>query len=758
MTAHAHPLKPSPLAAASALALALMAGAPALAREADKQEADQTRTLSEVVVQEQSEGQASEGSGSFTSTRPARTAAKLALSQRETPQSVTTITRERLEQQGLTTLTEVMEQTTGISVSNMDTERRAYTARGYSISNFQTDGMLGTYGGYVRPPGDTFVYDRVEVLRGAAGLSVGAGDPSATVNMVRKRPTRRFQGSAAVSVGTHSLRRGEIDLGGPLAWDGRLRGRVVAAVQHAGSFRPLYKQRINAFYGVLEADLGPATTASLGFERQQSDPRGVTWGTVPYWNADGSVAHLPHGLNLTAPWTSWNSVERRVSASVEHQFNPDWRLRAALTRADSEQDGHLWYGGSGYPRADGSGISAWYGRFPVQDTNTAIDVNVDGKFSAWGRRHDLVFGLTGHKRANEVTATAPYAIPPGYTNTDAYAAIPDWRTWRGQVPMFGADKRPWLASANDVEQKAVYAATRLHVAEPFKLVLGARYSQYENATRRYSSNTGALTGTSGYDNDGIFTPYAGLLWDFAPQWTAYASYTDIFQPQNYRDKNNQTLDPVVGDTVELGVKAELLDKRLNFSAALFRSKKDNLAEVDDSVPQNSLPDGGQAYRSSGKGNVIDGFEIEASGLITRQWNVFAGYSHTRSRNAKGQAINTTVPRNLLRAFSSYRFGQGLRWTVGGGLNLRSSIWSTAAKPTGAFNANGSPVTTRNGVIRQPAVWTASLMASYRFTEQLTLSLNVDNVFDKKYYNRVGFYNGVYAAEPRSARLTLRAQF
>ena len=152
-------------------------------------------------------------------------------------------------------------------------------------------------------------------------------------------------------------------------------------------------------------------------------------------------------------------------------------------------------------------------------------------------------------------------------------------------------------------------------------------------------------------------PYAGLLWDFAPQWTAYASYTDIFQPQNYRDKNNQTLDPVVGDTVELGVKAELLDKRLNFSAALFRSKKDNLAEVDDSVPQNSLPDGGQAYRSSGKGNVIDGFEIEASGLITRQWNVFAGYSHTRSRNAKGQAINTTVPRNLLRAFSSYRFGQ-----------------------------------------------------------------------------------------------------
>lgn len=757
MTAHAHPLKPSPLAAASALALALMAGAPALAQEADKQEADQTRTLSEVVVQEQAQGQASEGSGSFASTRPTRTATKLGLSQRETPQSVTVITRERLEQQGLTTLTDVMEQTTGISVSNWDTQRTNYTVRGYNIGNFQTDGMLGTYGGYVRPPGDTFVYDRVEVLRGAAGLSVGAGDPSATVNMVRKRPTRRFQGNAAVSVGTHSLRRGEIDLGGPLAWDGRLRGRVVAAVQHAGSFRPLYKQRINAFYGVLEADLGPATTASLGFERQQSDPRGVTWGTVPYWNADGSVAHLPHGLNLTAPWTSWNSVERRVSASVEHQFNPDWRLRAALTRADSEQDGYLWYGGRGYPRADGTGMSAWLGRFPVEDANTAFDVNVDGKFSAWGRRHDLVFGLTGHKRRNKVIATSAYTAPAGYASLDDYNAIADWRHWTGNIPRFGADKRPWLRTDGTIEQKAVYAATRLHVAEPLKLVLGARYSQYENYTNNFNGNTGAFTNRTGYENDGIVTPYAGLLWDFAPQWTAYASYTDIFQPQNYRDKNNQTLDPVVGDTVELGVKAELLDKRLNFSAAVFRSKKDNVAEQDDSVPPNSLPDGGTAYRSSGKGNVIDGFEIEASGLITRQWNVFAGYSHTRSRNAKGEAINTAVPRNLIRLFTSYRFGQGLRWTAGGGLNYRSSIWNAARRPTGAIDASGAAVTVADRIV-QSGVWTASLMASYRFTDHLTLSLNVDNVFDKKYYNRVGFYNGVYAADPRTARLTLRAQF
>src|SRR5690606_17025697 len=113
--------------------------------------------------------------------------------------------------------------------------------------------------------------------------------------------------------------------------------------------------------------------------------------------------------------------------------------------------------------------------------------------------------------------------------------------------------------------------------------------------------------------DDTLTPYAGLIFDVNAWLSVYGSYTDIFQPQNYRDKHNEYLEPVVGDNWELGLKGEFFGGLLNASAAAFRGKKDNVAEIDDSVPLNSLPDGSQAYRSTGKGNEVEGWELEVQG-------------------------------------------------------------------------------------------------------------------------------------------------
>lgn len=693
----------------------------------------------------------SEGTGSYTVKAPVSTATRLGLTLRETPQSISIITRARMEEMGLKNLSEAMQATTGVYVSNNDTERVTYSARGYNIDNYQVDGMLNTFGGSLKTNGDNVVYDRIEVVRGATGLTTGAGDPSATINQVRKRPTAQFQGNAAVTIGSYALRRGEIDLSGPLALDGKLRGRVVAAQQKAESFRPLYNKDTGAFYGILEADVGSDTVVALGFERQKSDPGGATWGAVPYWNADGSVANLPYNLNLSTPWTSWNIVEKKTFATLEHQFNPDWRLRAGLTHSNRVQDGSLYFGANGYPRADGSGIGVYSGRFPVDEDMDVLDINLDGKFSAWGRQHDVVLGW-GTSERESTSARVTYAAMPA-----SYTTIPDWRTWTGNVAEFGSTVAPFPASVGTITQKAGYLATRLHLADPLKLVLGARYGSYETKTLNYGT-TGALTSTTGYRIGSQITPYAGLLYDLHPQWTAYAAYTDIFQPQNYRNAANAMLDPVVGSSLEAGIKGALLDQRLNLSAAVFRSKKDNVAEIDDSVAANSLPGGVQAYKSTGKGNVVDGVEFEAIGKVTPQWNLSTGYSYTRARNALGTAINTVVPRSLLRVFSSYRFAGDLdKLSLGGGFNWQSSLWNAAQQPTGAYNTNGTPVT-KASRITQEAVVTVNLMASYRIHDQLTASLNVNNLLNKQYYTRVGFYNGVYAADPRSVALTLRGTF
>lgn len=730
-----------------ALCLSLLAAwssAPALAQG--------SATLQEVTVTEGRDA-TTEGTRSYTTTAPVSTATKLGLTPRETPQSMTIITRERMEEQGLQTLSETMQQVTGVYVSNNDTERINYSARGYNITNYQVDGMLNTFGGSLKTNGDNIVYDRIEVVRGATGLTTGAGDPSATINQVRKRPTQSFQGSAALRLGTYDLHRMEVDLSGPLAFDGKLRGRFVAAKQESGSFRPMYEQDIGALYGIVEADLGPGTTVALGYERQRSDPRGVSWGTVLQWNRDGSLANLPYDLNLVAPWSSWTIDEKKTFATLEHRFSADWRMRAAVSHSNRVQDGYLFYGYGPYgpvSSSDASGIGVTAGRFPTDEDMDVVDLNLDGKFRALGRTHELLLGWgQSKKELRNLRVRNDFSLP-GYTT------IPDWRNWTGDVPRFTSIDLPVPTSINLIRQKAGYLATRLHLAEPLKAVLGVRYGEYETRTRSFNA-TGAVTGATGYRNDGVWTPYAGLLLDIAPQWTVYTAYTSIFQPQNYRDRDNQPLDPVEGNSIEAGIKGELFDKRLNVSAAVFRSKKDNVAEIDDGVPPNSLPGAVQAYRSTGKGNVVDGVEFDLAGQITRQWNLAASYSHTRARLANGEPTNTVTPRNLVKLFTTYRFGAGQRFTVGGGVNWQSSIWATAQRPTGATAANGNLVTVASR-IEQGSVLVASLMAGWRIDDHFSAQLNVHNLFDKHYANRVGFYNGVHYADPRTATVTLRANF
>lgn len=732
-----------------ATAAAILGALPAWHAQAQTTQQEPPATMAEIEVKADKDA-TTEHSGSYTTTGPVASGTRLDLTPRETPQSLSVVTRERMEEQGLQTLAETMQQVTGIYVNYNDTERVNYNARGYAVNNFQVDGMLNLFGSSLKANGDNVVYDRIEVVRGATGLTTGAGDPSATINQVRKRPTREFQANAALRIGTYDLRRAELDVGGPLAFDGRLRGRFVVAKQKAESFRPMYEQDLGALYGILEADLGPATTVAVGYERQKSDPRGSTWGTVPYWNADGSLANLPSDLNLSTPWSSWNMDEKKTFATLEHRINADWRLRAGWTKADRVQDGSLYFGYGGYPRADGSGITVAYNRFPVDETMDVLEVNVDGKFDLFGRRHDVVFGWGKADRETVSGRVTLGAMPDGYDR------IPNWQTWTGNVPQFPATIEPVPNSIGSVDQKAAFIATRLNLTDELKAVVGMRHGDYTTTTRNFSA-AGASTGTTGYSLNAINTPYVGLLYDLNRDWTVYTAYTSIFQPQNLRDRNNDFLEPVDGDNIEAGIKAELFDRRVNFSAAVFKSQKDNVGEIDDSVPPNSLPGAVQAYRSTGKGNKVDGFEVEASGQVLRDWNLSAGYSHTRSRDARGNPINTVVPRNLLKVFTTYRFGAERRYTVGGGVNWQSNLWNTAARPTGAFNANGAPVTAPSR-ISQGSIWLASLMASYRINDHFTASVNVNNLFDKTYYNRVGFYNGLHYAEPRTASATLRAVF
>ena len=673
--------------------------------------------------------------------KSARSATKLDLSLRETPQSVTVVTRQRLDDMGLFSLSDVMGQVTGVSVSVTDSERINYVSRGYTIENFQVDGMLNTFGGSVKTNTDNVIYERIEVIRGATGLTTGAGDPSGTISMIRKRPTDTFQMGANLILGRWSNRRLEADLGGPVAWDGRIRARIVAAKQQSDSFRDVYALDKDVFYGIVQADLSDSTLFEVGYEYQSPHTTGVTWGVVPYWGEDGTPANLPRSTNLSASWSTWPIVEKTTFARLEQQLGNGWSVKGNVSHAVRDTDGSVWYGAAGNPRADGTGITAYISHFNQHSTMDVFDVNVGGPFKLFGREHELVFGLGQSVRKGESEAM-------DFNYDTAYAEVPDWRHWTGNVPVLPVTRLGRLSTQDELRQRAAYLAARLRLADPLLAVVGARYGSWETRKWDYSYDaTGNRTGTKrdGYKPDDTLTPYAGLIYDFNSIFSAYVSYTDIFKPQSNRDRNGNYLEPVVGNMYEAGVKAEFFGGLLNASAAVFEGKQDNVAEKDDSVPANSLPGGEQAYRSTGKGNKVKGWEIETQGSIGEQWNVSAGFAHTVIRNKDGVLQRTTTPQDTFRLNTSWRPGgiDGRFW-LGGGVTWQSRIWNTSTKADRS-KAN----------ITQDAFYLLNLAGGYRFNENFSAQLNINNLLDKKYFNNVGFYNGVYWGEPRNVTVTLR---
>lgn len=685
-------------------------------------------------------GRTTENSGSYT-TGNMSAATRLHLSIKETPQSVSVMSRQQLDDFQLNTLSEAMAHVTGVTVQRNDSERPTYYSRGYAINNFQIDGMLNTFSG-LKSDSDTIIYDRIEVVRGATGLTTGAGDPSGTIAMVRKRPTHALAAKAGVSAGSYDNYYSYLDVGGPLGWDGRLRGRTVLAYRDNRSFMDKYANQREVAYGVLEADLTDSTVLAVGYDYQNKHVQGSSWGTVPFWNADGSKADLPRSTNLSAPWSSWPLQDQTFFATLDQRLGNDWLMKVAYTHRQSETDGKVYYGGNGFPEANGSGMQAWYSHFGGEERMDALDFNLAGPFQLLGRTHDFMIGYGESERRN----SEPYRT--GLNVGEGYDKIADWK-YMGGVPKFYDIDTGLDNGRSHTRQKAGYIATRLNPTERLHLVLGSRYGSWDTERKNWSyDDTLAVTGRShsAQTQNDQWTPYAGVLYDLNDRFTAYASYADIFNPQSVVDVDKQYIEPIVGKVYELGLKGSLLEERLNLSTAVFRSKQDNVAEVDDSVP----PNGNEVfYTSGGKGIVVEGFEAEIAGEVASDWQMSMGYSYTHAAAANKQRKGTEQPLNLVRFSTTYQVVPAL--TVGASLDWQSDTFRLANRPIGR---KGDTIVTTRDKISQKAFSVVGLMARYRIDPHLSASINVKNLFDEHYYNNVGFYNGVYHGEPRTLMVGL----
>lgn len=673
-----------------------------------------TTVLEEIKVSENNLilNSVTEETGSYT-TGATSTATKLDLSLRETPQSVLVFTRQKLDDQNITSFQELLAKTPGVSVNKWD-ERVMPTARGFSVDYYLFDGMP-TYQQNANDI-DLIVFDRVEVVKGANGLTTGAGNPAMGMNFIRKHAnSKEFKGNIDLNAGSWDNYSQIADIQTPLNSDGSVRTRFVAKHEDKKSYMDNYEKQTDVFYGVVDMDLTDTTFASFGASYEDLQRDGVRWGGLPAFYTDGSRTDFSRSKTVSGDWTYWDVKTKTYFADLKQYVYNDISLNLSLSQRDFDTDTKLAYFSGKIDKNTGLGTgspSRYTSERSEKENN--IDLYVSVPFEIANLEQEIVVGTmyNKHKVSTDNWKNA------NLTNVtiDVFNIQNPYSNWTSS----GKN------TLNSTIQKGYYLAGKFSLMQDLKLISGVRISSWE-----YNAANGV--GNREFDNE--VTPYIGLIYDLDDNHSIYTSYTSIFKPQNFKDASGNYLDPIDGKSYEAGIKGEYFDGRLNTAISIFRIEQDGVGEKIDGVFVANTTE--QAYKVA-KGVVSKGVEFNISGEIADNFNLDFGLANFEAEQENGTKFNTDSSRTTANLFAKYTIDD---YRFGAGLNYKSKFYT------------GSDATK----ITQDAFITTDLMAGYKVNKNLDFQLNVNNVFDEKYYDRIGNNSMVYG-DPRNFTLGMKYTF
>lgn len=654
--------------------------------------------------------------------RVSKGATGLAMEIKDTPQSISTLDKEEMADFGLTSSNEALGMATGVNVDLWETNRASFNSRGFEIQLTQMDGLgMSNSFGVALGREDTFLFDKVEVIRGANGLLTGVGNASGTVNYVRKRPKNTDGGEANVRLGSYGLKRVALDYNKVLAEDGSWAGRLVVAHEDSDSFlRALHNKR-SSIYGVIDGQIGSNGTLTLGITNVDAKQDSPMWGSLTLRRSDGTQADFPVGSSTSQDWTYWNNKYTNAFVEYTHRLAQDWEAKVTYSHRQSDEATKILYAYSstGVLNNDNTGLLGWAYRSVGDVKDRVLDANLSGEFSAFGRKHSLLVGLSQSRQETAVDTYAPQ------TNFLAFPAFP-----------YGGDVYPepaWgpRAPSTRGEQTLtrLYGASRWTLTDSLKAIVGVNAVRLERSGASIYGN--AATNTF-YPDTKEVSPYLGLTYDVTPEVMGYVSYSDIFQNQDQTDIIGEYLAPMKGVNTEAGVKAEWLNKTLLTTFALFTANQQGLATYAGIISDPGGPLDGK-YWYEPKDVKSKGFEFEATGRISKDAKVTVGYTQLKLTGPDGNDIYEWIPRKTLnfRVDSRVPMLPALRLGVGG-------RWQSEVSKIGSAT--------------QGAYVVANAFAAYEINKAATLRLNVNNLFDKKYIGGIT-YGAIYGA-PRNGSVSL----
>jgi outer membrane receptor for ferric coprogen and ferric-rhodotorulic acid len=658
--------------------------------------------------------------------RKSRGATGLDLDVYETPQSLTIIESNTIDNFSLVDINSMLKMATGINVDSTETDRTYYNSRGFDITSMHVDSVGMPFGSLVVGDLDTAIYEKVEVIRGSNGLVTGLGNPSGTINYVRKRPSNEFQINTKLSVGRWNNSRAVVDVSTPLTESGRWAARFVGVYQDKESWLDHYENDRNVASLVVDGQVGDRVTLAAGYTRQDNNSNGVLWGAVPIIYSSGEQLDIDASTTTTMDWTYWNTLAETAFVEFGWEMSNDWRILSTLTQTDYEEQSEVFYvyWNTGLDPDTGLGIFSYPGKFDGADDTLIWDTMLQGAFNAWGQRHEINLGMSlGDSESKSLD----------YTALTGFVAMPAFPGWNGnEVPRPAWDE-PFLAAHEDTTLNRFYGSVLLSVTDKFKLIFGMNLVDYENE----GVSWGVPTDSS---EDGA-SPYLGFTWEILQGLNFYASYSDIYQPQYYLNERLEPLGSAEGKSYEAGLKKQF-GNNLLATIAIFKTEQENLQEFveygdGDGIDDTDYSDDFDYALYRGISVESEGVEVEVAGEIVAGVTMQAGYTYLTLEDPNGNDVRTFIPRNTFKLLATWNPG----WQDNLSLGL-SARWQDDIYFESAF-----------GRISQDSYGVIGGYASYDLNDSVTLSLNLDNITDEKYLSSVK-YEQAYVAAPQNYSLSL----
>ncbi len=695
----------------------------------------------------------------------------------DTPQTITVIPAEVIREQNMMSLREVLSTVPGITFGAGEggggygdsVNLRGFTAN----SDITVDGVRDS-AQYTRS--DPFNLEQIEVVNGANSVYGGSGSVGGTINIVSKTPKAQPFTDLSAGVGTDSYFRGTVDTNQLITETSAIRLNLMGHSQNMPG-RKVEEAKRWGIAPSIALGLGTPTRFTLSFVHQH-DNNTPQYGVGYFKNAfnNGAIAGSDPGLYYGYA----NMDVQRINldagtAIIQHDFDENFSVRN-LTRYQQVTQYSVvnppqgtWCSSAGINPSTGAACTPAGTFLPsgprgttrdTKNTNFYNQLDLTSRFMTGDVRHTTVLGIgvsseTFHLDNGNIQRTAANVTP---TYPLMNISNPD-TTYTGPVNFIQA-----ASQDGTLKNQAIYLFETAEITPQFEINGGLRYEHNDgtHTTATYTNGTFTSQGQVFENEDYLFSYRVGAVYKPVPEASLYVAYGNSKAPSKTSVNGSCTaatcsVDPETAKNYEIGAKWNLLENQLSLTGSLFRNARTNfrVASNDPIVPEQQLD--GSAR--------VDGIALGAAGTITPEWMVFANYTYLKSK------IIRSVSEFCLRTPGATGCGNTPALPdpqagneLGNVPDHAVSLWTTYTLPFNITLGYGATyqgrwyLNTSGALYTTDGYWTHRAMASYQIMENLGVQLNVNNIFDKKYFIRIRNNGWATPGDRRAAQLSVNYSF